>query len=184
MKLILASASPRRAELVRKLCIDFEIHPTSSEEVILSDAEHTAVANARLKALSLDPGGNIVLGADTVVSSMDNKPLGKPHSEEEAFAMLRELCGRTHVVITAVCLTDGKKIAEAVEKTHVTFNPFNEKIVRAYIATGKPFDKAGGYGVQDEEFADIVANVTGDYDNVVGLPVKLVDELLRENFYD
>ena len=113
---------------------------------------------------------------------MDNKPIGKPHSEEEAFAMLRELCGRTHEVITAVCLTDGNKVAEAVEKTQVTFNPFNEDIVRAYIATGKPFDKAGGYGVQDKELADIVAKVTGDYDNVVGLPVKLVDELLRENF--
>ena len=182
MKLLLASASPRRAELVQKLGIDFEIHPTSAEEVTLSDAEQTAVANARLKALSVKPEGCIVLGADTVVSSMDNKPIGKPHSEEEAFAMLRELCGRTHEVITAVYLTDGNKVAEAVEKTLVTFNPFNEDIVRAYIATGKPFDKAGGYGVQDKELADIVAKVTGDYDNVVGLPVKLVDELLRENF--
>lgn len=182
MKLLLASASPRRAELVQKLGIDFEIHPTSAEEVTLSDAEQTAVANARLKALSVKPEGCIVLGADTVVSSMDNKPIGKPHSEEEAFAMLKGLCGRTHEVITAVCLTDGARVAEAAEKTEVTFAPFDEKIVRGYIATGKPFDKAGGYGVQDEEIAPLVAGIEGDRDNVVGLPVGLVRKLLRENF--
>lgn len=182
MKLLLASASPRRAELVQKLGIDFEIHPTSAEEVTLSDAEQTAVANARLKALSVKPEGCIVLGADTVVSSMDNKPIGKPHSEEEAFAMLRELCGRTHEVVTAVCLTDGEKTVEGREKTKVTFSAADDEALRAYIATGKPFDKAGGYGLQDKEIAPLVAKVEGDRDNVIGLPVSLVSRLLRENF--
>ena len=184
MKLILASASPRRAELVRKLAIDCEICPSDAEEVISETAESTASENARIKALSIDPRGNIVLGADTVVSSADNRPLGKPHSEEEAFAMLRELCGRTHEVVTAVCLTDGRKTVEATEKTKVTFRPFDEVVVGKYIATGKPFDKAGGYGIQDEELSAIVADITGDYDNVVGLPVRLVGRLLEENFYD
>ena len=182
MKLLLASASPRRAELVQKLGIDFEIHPTSAEEVTLSDAEQTAVANARLKVLSVKPEGCIVLGADTVVSSMDNKPIGKPHSEEEAFAMFRTLCGRTHSVYTGVCVTDGKKTVCGYEKTLVAFAPYDEKTVKEYIASGKPFDKAGGYGIQDKELAPILRGIEGDYDNVVGLPVGLVDKLLRENF--
>ncbi len=182
MKIILASASPRRAELIRRLGCDVKIVPSSAEECALPNAERTAVVNARLKAMSVPADGGIVLGADTVVVSENNGPLGKPHSEEEAFAMLKGLCGRAHEVITAVCLTDGARVAEAAEKTKVTFAPFDEKIVRGYIATGKPFDKAGGYGVQDEEIAPLVAGIEGDRDNVVGLPVGLVRKLLRENF--
>lgn len=182
MKLILASASPRRAELVRRLGLAVVIRPADVGEVALGDCESTAAANARLKALAVDPDGGVVLGADTVVSSADGSPLGKPRSEEDAFAMLKDLCGRAHTVVTAVCLTDGRKTVEAAERTEVTFAPFDEALVRAYIATGKPFDKAGGYGIQDEELAPLVEKITGDYDNVVGLPVKLVGRLLWENF--
>ena len=115
MKIILASASPRRAELIRKLGADVAVVPSDAEEVTLAGAEETAVENAKRKALSVPAEGGVVLGADTVVASADNRPLGKPHSEEEAFAMLRELCGRTHEVVTAVCLTDGKKTVEGRE---------------------------------------------------------------------
>ena len=183
MKLILASASPRRAELVRKTGCDCVIRPSDAEEVILPSATETAAANAALKALSVKAeDGCVVLGADTVVSSADDRPLGKPHSEEEAFAMLRELCGRTHVVITGIYLTDGTRSAHEEVKTRVTFAPFDENLVRAYIATGKPFDKAGGYGIQDKELKDLVVRVDGDVDNVIGLPVAAVRRLLRENF--
>ena len=182
MKIILASASPRRAELIRKLGADIAVVPSDAEEVTLAGAEETAVENAKRKALSVPAEGGVVLGADTVVVSADNRPLGKPHSEEEAFAMLRELCGRTHEVVTAVCLTDGKKTVEGREKTKVTFSAADDEALRAYIATGKPFDKAGGYGLQDKEIAPLVAKVEGDRDNVIGLPVSLVSRLLRENF--
>ena len=183
MKLILASASPRRAELVRRLGCDFEIRPTDAEEVSLPTAEATAAANAKLKAHSLpSEDGCVVLGADTVVSSADDRPLGKPHSEEEAFAMLRELCGRTHTVITGIYLTDGRRSVHAEEKTAVTFAPLDEETVRAYVSTGKPFDKAGGYGIQDKELGRLVVRVDGDIDNVIGLPVAAVRRLLGEYF--
>ena len=182
MKIILASASPRRAELIRRLGCDVKIVPSSAEECALPNAERTAVVNARLKAMSVPADGGIVLGADTVVVSENNGPLGKPHSEEEAFAMLRELCGRTHVVITGIYLTDGTRSAHEEVKTRVTFAPFDENLVRAYIATGKPFDKAGGYGIQDKELKDLIVRVDGDVDNVIGLPVAAVRRLLRENF--
>ena len=119
MKIILASASPRRAELIRRLGCDVKIVPSSAEECALPNAERTAVVNARLKAMSVPADGGIVLGADTVVVSENNGPLGKPHSEEEAFAMLKGLCGRAHEVITAVCLTDGARVAEAARPAFV-----------------------------------------------------------------
>lgn len=182
MKLILASASPRRAELIKKLgYAEVELRPTGAEEHTDRTApEEVAVALAEIKAKAIHASVP-VLGADTIVS-VDDVILGKPHSEEEAFAMFRTLCGRTHSVYTGVCVTDGNKTVSGYEKTLVRFAPYDEKTVSAYIASGKPFDKAGGYGIQDKELASVIIGIEGDYDNVVGLPIRLVDKILRENF--
>lgn len=182
MKIVLASASPRRAELIKKLgYAEVETRPSGAiEHTDKTAPEEVVVELAKLKAMSVRADVP-VLGADTVVS-VGNIILGKPHSEEEAFAMFRTLCGRTHSVYTGVCVTDGKKTVCGYEKTLVAFAPYDEKTVKEYIASGKPFDKAGGYGIQDKELAPILRGIEGDYDNVVGLPVGLVDKLLRENF--
>ncbi len=182
MKIILASASPRRAELIKKLgYVQAVTIPSGATECTdKTKPEDIVIELAKLKAMSVKATVP-VLGADTVVSA-DGIVLGKPHTEREAFGMFRLLCGRTHSVYTGVCVTDGVKTVCGYEKTLVTFAPYDEKTVSAYIASGKPFDKAGGYGIQDKELAPILIGVEGDYDNVIGLPVGLVDKLLRENF--
>lgn len=182
MKIILASASPRRVELIKKLgYVQAETRPSgATERTDKKVPEEIVVELAELKATSVKATVP-VLGADTVVSA-DGRILGKPRTKDEAYDMFRFLCGRTHAVYTGVCITDGKRTVSGYEKTLVRFAPYDEKIVSAYIASGKPFDKAGGYGIQDKELAPILDGIDGDYDNVVGLPVGLVDKLLRENF--
>lgn len=182
MRLTLASASPRRIELIKKLkYLDVTVRPADINERTDKTDDKEAVmdlAEQKAKAIKAD---NLVLGADTMVVA-GGKRLGKPHSEKEARDMFRLLCGQPHKVLTGVCLISEDKTIKACEETTVEFAAYDEDIVSAYIATGKPFDKAGGYGVQDEELQGLILRITGDYDNVLGLPVNLVDALISENY--
>lgn len=177
MKLILASASPRRRELLAKIA-EFHVEPSRFEEKAAGlSAEQTAAYFAEGKAkevLSRFPD-SLVLGADTVVS-LNGTVLGKPESREHAAEMLRSLGGRTHEVITGVCLTGRGFCKTQTVKTKVEFYPLGEELVARYVESGLPMDKAGAYGIQDGY--PLVKAYFGSYTNVVGLPVDEVRELL------
>lgn len=178
MKLVLASASPRRRQLLSEIAPTFSVVPSAFEECGGSDAKETALAFARGKAedvFSSHPDC-LVLGADTVVS-LDGNILGKPKTKEQARAMLASLSGREHSVYTGVCLLKAGARRECVVETKVTFYPLREDFIEAYIQSGSPFDKAGGYGIQD---GGLVKSYEGSYTNVVGLPLEKVKELLGE----
>ena len=184
MRLILASASPRRRELLKNAGVDFEVRPSAVVESVGAgeSPEDFARRAAREKALDVAaavPAGALVLGADTVVV-MGNEILGKPTGSEDAARMLQKLSGSTHRVITGVCLVRAPASIEAEEHetTLVTFRRLDEKEIQDYLATGEPFDKAGAYGIQG--FASrFVTRIEGCYFNVVGLPVARVVELLK-----
>ncbi|MBR6788745.1 MAG: septum formation protein Maf [Clostridia bacterium] len=182
MNLILASASPRRRELIKKLdYLSVTVCPSNVEEIITKNTPCEIVMELAEQKASSIISNELTLGADTMVF-LDDLKLGKPTTEADARRMFHALCGRTHEVITGICLKKRDKTISAYERSFVTFNDYNDEIINNYIKTGKPFDKAGGYGAQDEEFSPILKNITGDYDNVLGLPVQLIDRLIRENF--
>ena len=185
MRVVLASASPRRKELFKKICPSFEILPakgeeksggTSPEEVV----EELAKAKAKEVFFSLDEGEKIVLGADTVVVS-EGKILGKPKDANEAKKMLFALSGKVHFVLTGVSFfySDGKSVFEKTThaKTEVWFEELTASFIDEYIASGSPLDKAGAYGIQD---GGLVKEIKGSYSNVVGLPVELCQTLWAE----
>lgn len=176
--IVLASASPRRRQLLEMLHLPVLVQPADVQEIPLpgEDPERYARRLARDKARAV-PGG-LVLGADTIVV-LDDAILEKPRDTEDAVAMLRRLQGRTHHVVTAVCL-----VADGIERvrhdrTAVTFRAADDEMLRAYVATGEPLDKAGAYGIQGWGAA-LVERIEGDYFGVMGLPVRLVLELLEE----
>lgn len=179
--LILASASPRRKEILGELIDNFEIIPAKGEENADGATTPEAVVKtlARQKAREVfglpQAKGKAVLGADTVVA-LDGEILGKPKDEADALRMLTALSGRTHEVYTGVCLitADGKERTEA-DCTKVRFFTLTEAQIRAYIQTGSPMDKAGAYGIQD---GGLVENIEGSFTNVVGLPKELCEEML------
>jgi septum formation protein len=181
---ILASASPRRSELLRQLGVDFEVIPSRAPE---SESEHLSPGelcslNAYRKArlISKHHPDALVIGMDTVVA-LESKVLGKPRDMDEAFQMMRWLQGQTHRVLTGVCMihlrTHKQKIF--VEQTVVTFRPLNEDQIRNYYQHVNPLDKAGAYAIQ-ENGDQIVANVQGSYTNVVGLPIERLQAELNE----
>ena len=175
MKLLLASISPRRKELLGSLC-EFEIEPSRFDETAEGSAEEVVLQNARGKAqevLSRFPDCR-VLGADTVVS-LDNMILGKPKDSEDAKRMLRMLSGRVHSVFTGVCLVDACGAVEKVVETKVLFKTLSENLIENYVLSGTPLDKAGAYGIQD---GMVVESIEGSYSNVMGLPIEAVREML------
>jgi septum formation protein len=188
VRLILASASPRRRELLGRLGLPFEVWPSGTEEPLEPGvpAPALAAALARMKSrLVADQvratGGPpaVVLGADTLVV-VDGHPLGKPASRDEARSMLRALGGRAHEVVTGLALlgtADGREMAEAVT-SRVVMRPYGEPEIDAYVATGEPDDKAGAYAVQGAG-GRLVVRVDGCYTNVVGLPLRTTARLLR-----
>ncbi len=181
MNLILASASPRRKELIRRLPVHVKVIPSSVEEVAdRSDPRAYVVKLASLKAHDVfDKNGGVVLGADTVVV-LDGEILEKPRTIAEADEMFKKLCGRTHKVLTGICIvSEDREIVDA-EETLVTFGEYDEKLISAYILSGAPFDKAGGYGIQDSAIKKLITKVEGDFDNVIGLPVAKVGELIKQ----
>lgn len=189
-QLVLASASPRRKEILEQVGATFTVCPSNAEEKMdteLSPAllvEELAVLKARDVLDSVDKS-SLVIGADTVVSIGD-RILGKPKDAEEAKTMLSELSGKTHTVYTGFCCIRKKdmKIFADYAKTDVTFRALSEEEIHAYIKTGEPMDKAGAYGIQ-EYGSLLIEGISGDYFNVVGLPInKLAQCLKREFNYD
>ena len=179
-RIILASASPRRRELLERAGVNFEVIPASGEENRISDAPKEAVQQlARDKAVSVmhtiedSADGTLVIGSDTVVV-FENMILGKPHDIEDAVNTLKKLQGNTHQVYTGVSVLEKKNGVWTehtfYESTDVTFYPVSDEEIRAYVATGEPMDKAGSYGIQGI-FGIYVRGICGDYNNVVGLPV-------------
>ena len=181
-RVILASQSPRRRELLELVGIPHTVQPADIDEAYLPGEEPAAHAQrlAREKAATVaarDPEA-LVIGSDTIVV-VDGDVLGKPRDEAHAAQMLTRLSGRSHVVMTAVAVRWGGRERSAVEVVGVTFHPLDVEEIRAYIATGEPMDKAGAYGIQGYG-ATIVERVDGDYFAVMGLPLQRMVRLMRE----
>ena len=180
MKLVLASASPRRRELLRLLVRNFDTQPSRFEEKSAGlSARDTALAFARGKAQDVFARSHdcAVLGADTVVAR-GGEIFGKPKTQSEARAMLRALSGRTHEVYTGLCLLTPDGRWEDVVLTRVVFCALSEGLIADYVNSGLPMDKAGAYGIQDGY--PLVERYEGSYTNVVGLPTERLAAMLRE----
>lgn len=180
--LVLASASPRRQELLRNAGISFEVQPAHIPEDPLpgEDPRDCAERLAREKAMAiarLRPG-DVILGADTVVV-VEGQNLGKPVDAADAARMLRVLSGRQHQVITGVCLVADGQCSVASETTFVTMSQISDREIADYVASGEPMDKAGAYAIQGLA-SRWIPRIEGDYSNVVGLPVALVWRMLKE----
>jgi len=181
-RLVLASASPRRRELLAQAGFSFEVNPAHVNEDVRQDEDPLAyvVRLARDKAQAvyqqLDDVEAVVLGADTTVT-LDGHILAKPEDEADAARMLRQLSGRTHRVITGVAIATKLGTEVAAEVTGVQFLTLTDEEIAAYIATGEPMDKAGAYGIQGYA-AKWIPRVEGCYFNVVGLPLALASTML------
>lgn len=183
--LCLASASPRRRRLLTGMGIRFTVYVSHADESLpdgtLPDRAVLLLARRKAEAAAAAlPDGTAVLAADTLVAC-DGRILGKPRSEAEADDMLRLLCGRAHSVYTGVCLLYGGRAFCGCRETTVYMRATSEDERTAYIQTGEPMDKAGAYGIQGLG-GQLVERIDGDFDNVVGLPTGLVDELLCDAF--
>ena len=188
-KIVLASASPRRQELMKLLNMEFEVKTSEEEEIYQSTRPEEIV-----KELARQKAGNVakhcknswVIGADTVVV-VDGEILGKPKTTEEAVSMISRLQGRSHQVYTGVAILEtgehpAREFLERdthVEQTDVTVWSMTEEEIREYVASGEPMDKAGGYGIQGA-FAVYVEGIKGDYYNVVGFPIAYVVHKMKE----
>ncbi len=177
-KLILASGSPRRKEILTQVGLEFTVIKSDVEEVITkTDPAEIVMELSAQKAQDVyskleAPEEYLVLGSDTVVA-FDKKVLGKPEDEEGAYAMLSMLSGRKHSVFTGVTLVSDEGVDTFYEETQVEFYEMTEEEIWAYIRTGEPMDKAGAYGIQGKAAA-FIRGIHGDYYNVVGLPVAAV----------
>lgn len=191
-KIILASASPRRREILDAVGIKYEVVRSDADETsIKSDCgarvyvQELALLKATCAAAKLNEkkrGNMLIISADTVVVS-DGKILGKPADEAEACKMLGALSGKSHEVITGICvfrLDDAFSVCDSVV-TKVTFKQLDDELIKAYVKTGEPMDKAGAYGIQGRG-ALLCERIEGDYFNVVGLPVSRLWDILRTEF--
>lgn len=187
MKLILASASPRRKEILRSAGINFEVMPVDADETLPEGTEAceavTLLARRKAKALLLahpELSECVVLAADTLVECY-GEILGKPCDRDDARRMLTMLCGCGSSVHTGICIAYRGKFATALESAYVTFDDMSAEEIEDYISTDEPYDKAGAYAVQGRA-ALYIAGVTGDWYSVVGLPIHAVKVLLEEEF--
>ncbi|MCQ2484969.1 MAG: Maf family protein [Clostridia bacterium] len=175
-KIILASGSPRRKELLATAGLEFEVIVADVDEIIPQNAQPQDVVKSlalqKASAVAEKYPDCVVIGADTVVVN-NNVILGKPKSEADAIKMLTALSGRTHSVCTGVAIICGEKIKSFCETTEVEFYSLREDEIISYVRTGEPMDKAGAYGIQGKGCV-LVKSIAGDYFNVVGLPVSKV----------
>ena len=180
-RLILASQSPRRRELLTLIGLVHDVVPADLDESLLpgeSPSGHAErLARAKAAAIALLHLEAVVIGADTIVV-LDGQVLGKPRDPQDATRMLRMLSGRTHTVLTAVAVARGAMLVAAVESVEVTFRALSETCIASYLATGEPMDKAGSYGIQGYG-ATLVERIHGDYFAVMGLALGTLVELLR-----
>ena len=185
MKLILASASPRRKELLGKIGLEFDVIPAKGEEIVTKTmpwemVEELSFQKAK-EIADMQTDECIVIGSDTIVAKGE-EIMGKPKDEEDAFRMLSEISGGAHQVYTGVTLIrTGKepKVLTFAEKTEVYLYPMSSEEISAYIRTKDPMDKAGAYGIQGD-FSIHVKGIEGDYYNVVGLPIGKVYQELKQ----
>ena len=183
MKIVLASQSPRRKELLGRMGLEFVTQASKIDESAFDGLEARELVatlsreKAQWIARQLD-GETLVIGADTVVVR-DGAALGKPKDAEDAMAMLLSLSGRDHQVCTGVTVCRGDRVLTQVEETQVTFRELTEAEVRQYVSTGEPMDKAGAYGIQGLGGL-LVEGIRGDYSNVVGLPVCRLGQMLKD----
>jgi septum formation protein len=180
VRVILASQSPRRRELLNLVGIAHEVQPADIDESYLAGErprEHAErLARGKAAVIAEREPDALVIGSDTIVV-VDGDVLGKPASENDAVRMLARLAGRSHVVVTAVAVAWRGETRSAVEEVGVTFHPMSRAEIDAYIATGEPMDKAGAYGIQGYG-ATIVSRVDGDYFAVMGLPLQRLTRVL------
>ena len=184
--LVLASASPRRRTLIDLLGVPWVADPSNVPEEVDGDALSarslaTLLAERKARAVAARREGGLVLGADTVVA-VDGRSLGKPSDASEARAMLRQLRGRSHEVVTGVALADAASgdLSVAWRETTVTMRDYGDGEIDAYVASGEAMDKAGAYGVQDAAFSP-ASHVRGCYANVIGLPLCAVAGMMAEH---
>lgn len=191
MKFILASASPRRREILAHLGLDFTVVVADADETtretdatrmvgLLSERKAAAVRD-RLAARGELTADTVILAADTVVVSPSGEILGKPRNDDHAARMLAELSGNTHRVVSGITVCTPERTVSAHEVTEVTFSHLSRAIIDRYIASGEPMDKAGAYGIQDTA-ALWIEGIRGDYFNVVGLPVHRLEDTLNTHF--
>ncbi|MGB8957302.1 MAG: Maf family protein [Tumebacillaceae bacterium] len=191
-RLVLASGSPRRKELLALLGLSFDILVSDADETILPGTnpqqavQELAYRKASAVANTLDGSepGRVVLGADTIVV-VDGEILGKPADRDDAARMLRLLSGRAHAVYTGIALveTGGGRVVRDVRGTEVVMKELRDEQIQAYISTGEPMDKAGAYAIQGKA-VQFITEIHGDYTNVVGLPVSMTADRLAEFGFD
>jgi septum formation protein len=185
-RLVLASTSPRRVQLLKQIGINVDVLPSSVDEIIdpavSPDRNAMNLAMMKAKDVGVSVGDAIVIGADTIVA-VGETLLGKPRNVPDAIRMLETLSGRVHTVYTGIALLDmpsGRSVTD-VEVTRVTFRTLPRREIEEYVASGSPMDKAGAYGIQDDYGAVFVSRIEGCYHNVVGLPLSKL-YLTLQNF--
>lgn len=181
-RVVLASSSPRRRELLKLIGIEHEVRPPNIDETMrpreVPRRHAERLAREKASAIATRDPDLITIGADTVVV-INRKVLGKPKDKADAARMLSMLSGREHTVVTAVAVSRGRKLRSAIEEVRVRFRVLRDDEIEAYIATGEPMDKAGAYGIQGYG-ATIVERVEGDYFAVMGLPLVRLVGLMRD----
>ncbi len=183
MGIILASASPRRSELLTRMGLEFEVRTAEHDETmdLTADPSDEVAKISKRKAMAVYPychADDVIIAADTIVVC-DGLVMGKPRSESDAFSMLRRLSGRNHEVMSGLCVMKGDYVETTTVTTTLRFAHLSDEEIRAYIATGEPMDKAGAYAIQGLA-AMFAVGIDGDYYNVVGLPVCTLAKILRK----
>ncbi len=182
MRTVLASASPRRQELLKRITEDFLVHPVDADETLPAgmpvELAASFLADVKAATAAKDFPQDLVIGCDTIVV-LEDEIMGKPKDREDARRMLQQLSGETHKVMTGVALyLDGKSTVFTAE-TYVTFYPLTAAEIESYLDSGEPFDKAGAYGIQGQGCL-LVERIEGDYFNVVGLPVAALSRAIAQ----
>ena len=182
MKIVLASGSPRRKELLEMMSLEFEICPAKGEEKLeknLSPKETVrSLAKAKAKEVAAEyPAGTAIIAADTIVWA-EGEILGKPKDRADAVRMLEMLSGKSHSVFTGICVICDDVTVLGVEETEVRFRRLSRSEIEAYVETGEPMDKAGAYGIQGKASV-FIEGIKGDYFNVMGLPLCRLGEILK-----